>query len=206
MALTSGKNPYHHGDLRQSLMAGAIALIDEAGLSHLSLRQVARRIGVSHNAPYRHFEDKEALLAALAEEGFLALQAAMETARQPFPPGTSQRLAAIGKAYVRFAIANPAHYRLMFSDYRCDFSQNSALAVAARGSFQVLVSTILEGQEAGLFRPAEPLDMARVAWSLVHGQSMLALDGKLQVAPDQLDAFLQLSTDLLVNGLRQGRG
>ncbi|NJL44788.1 MAG: TetR/AcrR family transcriptional regulator [Leptolyngbyaceae cyanobacterium SM2_3_12] len=183
-------------------MAGAIALIDETGLGNLSLRQVARRVGVSHNAPYRHFEDKEALLAALAEEGFLALQDAMATAREPFPVGTSQRLAAIGMAYVKFAIAHPAHYRLMFGEYRCDFNQNSTLATAARGSFQVLVDTVLEGQKAGLFRPAEPLDMARVAWSLVHGQAMLALDGKLQVAPDQLDAFLQFSNHLLVEGLK----
>jgi AcrR family transcriptional regulator len=101
------KSGYHHRDLRQSLIGAAIALISEEGISDLSLRQVARRVGVSHNAPYRHFEDKDALLAAVAEQGFQSLKVAMETAKQDIPLGTSQCLEAIGRAYVNFALAHP---------------------------------------------------------------------------------------------------
>ncbi|MGB8699129.1 MAG: TetR/AcrR family transcriptional regulator [Thermosynechococcaceae cyanobacterium] len=201
MALAA-KTSYHHGDLRQSLIDAAIALISEEGISDLSLRQVARRVGVSHNAPYRHFEDKEALLAAVAEQGFQSLRAAMEIARQGIPLDASQRLEAIGIAYVKFALAQPFHYRLMFGDYRCNLSKYSALAEAAQQSFMVLVNTIREGQAAGIFRSADPVNMARVAWSLVHGQSMLALDNKLQVEPgEEFATFLKFSSQMLFQGL-----
>ncbi len=201
MALVA-KNTYHHGDLRQSLINAAIALISEEGINDLSLRQVARRVGVSHNAPYRHFEDKEALLAAVAEQGFQSLRVAMETARQVIPPDSPQRLEAIGIAYVHFALAHPFHYRLMFGDYRCNLSKYSALAETAQQSFMVLVSTIREGQIAGIFRLADPVDMARVAWSLVHGQSMLGLDNKLQVKQgEEFEVFLKFSSQMLIQGL-----
>jgi AcrR family transcriptional regulator len=201
MALAT-KSTYHHGDLRQSLIDAAIAIISESGISDVSLRQVARRVGVSHNAPYRHFDDKESLLAAIAEQGFQSLCVAMETAQQEIPPDSDQRLGAIGIAYVNFALAQPAHYRLMFGEYRCNFSKYSALAEAAHQSFLVLVNTIREGQMAGIFRAADPIDMAQVAWSLVHGQSMLALDNKLQVKQDEgLEAFLKFSSQMLIHGL-----
>jgi AcrR family transcriptional regulator len=196
------KNTYHHGDLRQSLINSAIALISEEGISDLSLRQVARRVGVSHNAPYRHFEDKEALLAAVAEQGFQSLRVAMDTAKQGISPDSSQGLGAIGVAYVHFALVHPLHYRLMFGDYRCNLSKYSALAEAAQQSFMVLVNAIREGQIAGIFRLADPVDMARVAWSLVHGQSMLAVDDKLQVKQgEEFEAFLQFSSQMLIQGL-----
>lgn len=196
------KNNYHHGDLRQSLIDAAIALISEEGVSDLSLRQVARRVGVSHNAPYRHFEDKEALLAAVAEQGFQDLRVAMEAARAGKLSDASQRLEAIGIAYVNFALAQPYHYRLMFGDYRCNLSKYSALAEAAQQSFMVLVNTIREGQSAGIFRSADPVNLARVAWSLVHGQSMLALDHKLQFEHgEEFAAFLKFSSQILFQGL-----
>lgn len=199
---STAKNSYHHGDLRQSLIDAAIALISEDGISDLSLRRVARRVGVSHNAPYRHFEDKEALLAAVAEQGFQSLTVAMETAKQDIPVGTSQCLEAIGLAYVNFAVAQPFHYRLMFGDYRGSSSNDSALTAAAHQSFMVLVDTIRAGQSAGSFRAADPINMARVAWSMVHGQAMLALDNKLQVEPgEEFTAFLKFSSQMLFQGL-----
>jgi AcrR family transcriptional regulator len=201
MALAA-KNSYHHGDLRQNLIDAAIALISEEGSSDLSLRQVARRVGVSHNAPYRHFEDKEALLAAVAEQGFQSLRVAMETARQDIRIDASQCLEAIGIAYVNFALAQPFHYRLMFGDHRCNLSKYPALADAAQQSFMVLVNTIREGQSAGIFRSSDSVNMARVAWSLVHGQSMLALDNRLQVKQgEEFATFLKFSSQILFQGL-----
>ncbi|MFM7449343.1 MAG: TetR/AcrR family transcriptional regulator [Leptolyngbyaceae cyanobacterium] len=198
----AAKNTYHHGDLRQCLIDAAIELIREEGISDLSLRQVAKRVGVSHNAPYRHFEDKDALLAAVAAQGFQSLITAMETVCQTLPQDSSQRLEAIGIAYVMFALEHPFHYRLMFGDYRCNLSKYSALAEAAQQSFMVLVNTIRDGQVAGIFRSGDSVDMARVAWSLVHGQSILILDNKLQVEPGEaLEAFLKFSSKMLLQGL-----
>ena len=90
------KSNYHHGDLRQALIDGAIALIAEQDISSLSLREVARRVGVSHAAPYRHFADKEALLAAVAEEGFIRLTASMRQQQQMVFDDPLQRLQATG--------------------------------------------------------------------------------------------------------------
>jgi AcrR family transcriptional regulator len=195
------RNAYHHGDLRQSLIDAAIALIREEGISDLSLRHVARRVGVSHNAPYRHFQDKDALLAAVAEQGFEGLGVAMETARQSASPNAAHQLAAIGIAYVHFAIAHPAHYRVMFGDYRSAQSQCKELSKAAQQAFMVLVNTLVAGQADGTFHAADPIDMARVAWSLVHGQAMLILDEKLQVESGfAFDAFLQFSSQMLLKG------
>jgi Tetracyclin repressor-like, C-terminal domain len=130
----------------------------------------------------------------------------MEIARQGIPIDASQRLEAIGIAYVNFALAQPFHYRLMFGDYRYNFSKHSALAEAAQQSFLVLVNTIREGQSAGIFRVADPVHMARVAWSLVHGQSMLALDNKLQIKPgEEFATFLKFSSQMLFQGLAGDR-
>src|SRR5258706_16100220 len=98
------KAAYHHGDLRPALLRAAEDVMGKQGLEALTLRDVARRAGVSHNAPYRHFKDRNALLAALAEDGFRALGKALE--------GKSGSL--MGEAYVRFGLANPARFRLMF--------------------------------------------------------------------------------------------
>ncbi len=195
---------YHHGDLRQSLIQEAIALIDEAGIARLSLREVARRLGVSHNAPYRHFADKEGLLAAVAVDGFQALTSVMLAAKQSQPADTTQPLEAIGKAYIHFALTHPSHYQIMFLGGSWDDPDKYPdLGMAGQQAFEVLVGTIEAGQAIGLYRGFDALDMARVAWSLVHGQSLLLLDQSLRIKPQDLDAFLQLSATLLIQGLAQ---
>ena len=199
----AAKSTYHHGDLRQSLIDAAIALIREEGISDLSLRQVARQVGVSHNAPYRHFEDKEALLATVAEEGFQSLRLAMEEARRGLPSNIPQRLEAIGIAYINFALAHPAHYRVMFGEYGSNFSKYPTLADAAQQAFMELVNTIQEGQASEIFRVSDPVDMARVAWSLVHGQAMLALDDRLKIKQGKdFSRFLKFSSQMLIEGFR----
>src|SRR4051794_27635084 len=106
--------PYHHGDLQRALVDAAVALLAEGGAAAVTLREVARRAGVTHAAPYRHFADKAALLAAVAEEGFRALHDAVARAGAEAPDDPLARLAASGQAYLRFAMSHPAHYRVMF--------------------------------------------------------------------------------------------
>lgn len=195
------RSRYHHGDLRQSLIDAAIAIIESGDLAQLSLREVARRVGVSHNAPYRHFSDKDALLSAVAEQGFQKLRQATEQASNE-TVNADQRLRAIGTAYVQFALNNPVYYRVMFSLYQG--RQDEGLKTAMAQTFAVLLSAIQQGQQTGVFRTGDPLSMAQVAWASVHGIAMLIIDGQLtlnQATP--LEEFLQISFMLLTEGLLQ---
>jgi len=194
---------YHHGDLRQNLIDAAITLINEKGISDLSLRQLSRYVGVSHNAPYRHFETKQALLMAVAEEGFQSLYLAMKTAKDRASHDSREQLSAIGRAYVQFALTHPAHYRVMFGDYRHHSCESASLAEVAARSFSVLVSIIEEGQASGVFRKSDAMNLARVAWSLVHGQAMLILDNRLdKEAEEEFSALLDFSLQMLVQGIQ----
>src|SRR5579863_8499862 len=105
---------YHHGDLRREILNASLALISEKGVGALSMRQVASRAGVTHGAPYHHFADRAAILAALAEEGFLILAEALRSALGDIPPSNHRgRFEAIGLTYFGFAVTHPAHFQLM---------------------------------------------------------------------------------------------
>ncbi len=195
---------YHHGDLRQDLIDAAITLINEKGISDLSLRQLARHVGVSHNAPYRHFETKQALLMAVAEEGFASLRETLETAKASCSNNAREQLGAIGIAYVKFALTHPAHYRVMFGKYRNDSCESASLAAVAEQSFMVLVNIIKAGQEADVFRESDTINLARVAWSLVHGQAMLTLDNRLKIkSEEEFNTLLQFTVQMLIQGIQQ---
>ena len=161
---------YHHGNLRSALLRSASTILEKQGLTKLSVRQAARRARVSHNAPYRHFPDRESLLAGLAAEGFSMLGEALKS--------TSGK--AMGEAYVRFALAYPHRFRLMFGGSLA-LGKYPALREAADRAYQALVDS---------FRPHADAQQAQVAaaaaWSLVHGLSHLILDGHF--APAQRDA------------------
>ncbi|NET08067.1 MAG: TetR/AcrR family transcriptional regulator [Symploca sp. SIO2B6] len=197
----TSKATYHHGDLRQALIAGAIALINQQDVSSLSLRGLARHIGVSHAAPYRHFSDKEALLAVVAEEGFLGLTQALTTAiEQKSQP--LQRLEASGVAYIKYAITHAAHYRVMFGTYKSDCTQYSSLEQASQEAFMVLENVIIEGQSQGVIKSGEPRQLAWVAWSLVHGLAMLLIDNQLPlVKTEDIEPISSFVTRTLIEGL-----
>lgn len=196
------RESYHHGALRQSLIDAAIALIEAGEISQLSLREVARRVGVSHNAPYRHFQHKEALLSAVAEQGFQRLRTATEQALESASSDAARRLSAIGCAYVKFAVSNRAYYRVMFS--LDDSRRDEGLQAAIEQSSAVLLNVVRDGQATGVFRTEDPQQMAQVAWAFVHGIAMLAIDGQLPAAQSgALDDFLQFSSQLLIEGFRR---
>jgi AcrR family transcriptional regulator len=179
----SERAPYHHGDLRRTLVDAALALLAETQQWDFSLREVARRAGVSHNAPYSHFADKRDLLAAVATAGFETLRARM-LAASTGTNSPADALAAIGLAYVRFGAENPAHYRLMFGSTleTMDGGSSTAVIAAAAASRAVLSGVILQGAENGAFKVAQNDQVALAAavlaaWSLVHGLTMLYIDG-----------------------------
>jgi AcrR family transcriptional regulator len=175
--------PYHHGDLHRALIEAGLALMEERGSWDFSLRELARRAGVSHNAPYKHFADKRALLLALASDGFEALRVATEAAAGGLAP--DEALVATGLAYVRFGRGRPAHYRLMFGallpGQAC--APPAEVTGVALASLDVLRRVIRGGVKAGVwdFGDGGVERGVLTAWALVHGVTLLFLDGFIPV-------------------------
>ena len=197
-ARRTGSNRYHHGDLPRALLDAALRIVATQGTEALTLRAVARAAGVSQAAPYRHFTNKEAVLAAVAEEGFRALNAAMRAAIEA---GASplERLRAAGMSYVTFATSHPAHFRVMFGRELADRSASPALRQVATQTFDTVVDTIAECQRAGVARSEESAaDLALTAWSSVHGLAALLVNGVVDRAVSEVaqivtrDLFLGL--------------
>jgi AcrR family transcriptional regulator len=177
---SSGDTPYHHGDLHEALLKAAEQVLERDGLPGLTLRAVAREAGVSHAAPTHHFGDLTGLLSELAAIGFRQFGAAMAAARASAttPP---ERGMASAKAYVAYAQAHPGMYGLMFRTERLDYSRPS-LHEAAEASFAGLAGSIGASRQEEIHQEALSLDQAAAiarAWSLVHGFTMLLLDGRL---------------------------
>lgn len=170
------KRSYHHGDLRRTLLDAAIALLESEGLAALSLREVARRAGVTHGAPYHHFQDRAALLSAIASEGFELLRGSMEGAQAAVGPRADERLGASGRGYVGFALRHPAHFRVMF---RPELAGLPGGGPEGGGAYQLLVDTVLACQREGLAPQGDPAPLVLLCWSAVHGLASLWLDGSL---------------------------
>ena len=210
MGRTSSRGPQRRragavggGDLSDRLVSAAAALITERGPQGFSLREVARRARVSEAAPYWHFPSKEALLAAVAEQGFVGLAAAMTDVRERVK-NPSRRLQALGIAYVRFALAHPSHLRIMFGPEIRDKTAHPSLHAAGKHAFGLLVTTIAEAQRAGHVRRGDPEDLAVSAWALVHGLSALLIDGQLEervASAHDAETLAARVTKLLQTGL-----
>jgi AcrR family transcriptional regulator len=169
---TSVSKRYHRGDLPQALVGAALDLLCQDGAEAISLRAVARRAGVSAMAPYRHYEDKEALLAAVAALGFERFREALIAADAAAPAG--QALVAQAQAYVRFAMDNPALFRLMFGPM--DLGLHPDLCAAGEAAYAVLAQRVAADTPTEADRDARALG----CWSLVHGLAMLMLDGRVR--------------------------
>jgi AcrR family transcriptional regulator len=161
---------YHHGDLRAACVSAALELLEEEGETALSLRAVARRAGVSPAAPYRHYEDREALVSAVAAVGYRELAERLAAVHPA--PSTPDQLAGVAVAYVRFALDRPALFQIMFGE-PCDRDNDERVATTAA------VSMYLRGIVARCFPQADPEALAPAIWALVHGLAFLHLDGKL---------------------------
>jgi len=204
------KARYHHGDLRRALLEAALALIVEKGVEGFSLRETAREVGVSPAAAYRHFEDKMALLRALASDGMGRLALAMEEgmARARGAPGSPARaaaeLAALGTAYVEFAVAHPAHFRVMFGPW-CLGAEHAELHAEAaphgRDPYQLLVDALDGLVKAGAIAPAARAGAEIVAWSSVHGLASLLVEGALPLGCEERPQALGLVQRTLLLGL-----
>ena len=177
--------PYHHGDLKRVVIETAQDMLREEKGWQFTLREVARRAGVSHAAPYKHFPDKGALLAELAMLGFNELRAEISAAlHKPLKSARAEFLAA-AKAYIHFGTINPSLYRLMFSA-DVDKKVFSKLDEAAAAAFAELLGILERGQNSGAFQKQPVRGQAAATWALVHGLTLLAIDG--QLLPEKVGA------------------
>ena len=190
--------PYHHGNLREALLEQAERALADGGTGALSLRELARDVGVSHGAPRRHFADKQALLDALAESGFEQLGAALRKAIAGAGPEFETRLTAMARAYVRFATKHSALLELMFAGKHRPGADR--LHEASAQAFAPALELIAEGQAAGAVVPGDLDRVGIVAFASLHGIAALSNSGMLGDLP--LDQVVADAVERLALGLR----
>ncbi|MCE9670653.1 TetR/AcrR family transcriptional regulator [Myxococcus stipitatus] len=194
------RRTYHHGDLRQALVDATLALIAKEDVGAVSLREVARRAGVTAAAPYHHFRDKNALLAAVAEEGYRALNQRMDEAMaRTRAPELAGRVKAMARCYVSFAVEHPAHYRVMFREEWGDEEKYAAVHAEGMRAFQRLLDLTAEASAASGGR-LDPETLAFNVWAWVHGLASLWNEGPLRKKSggDSIAPLLERSLDLVV--------
>jgi AcrR family transcriptional regulator len=172
---------YHHGDLRQALLDVGLQIVQEGGIDAVTLREVGRRAGVSHAAPYHHFPDKAALIEALAAEAFRRFTRVLSAVWEQSIDAPLEGLAALGETYVNFALDHPEEFRLMHMPglRRTEPGSLSPVTAAAAEAYGVLRDAVSVCQERGLIPGSDPGSHALAAWSCVHGLAVLVLDGLL---------------------------
>jgi AcrR family transcriptional regulator len=202
--MTNSARAYHHGDLRAALLDEAAAMITEEGAASVTMRELGRRLGVSRAAPYRHFADKTALLVAVAAAGFDRLSGRLQTNDGGGPRSSVERFRRMGEEYVRFAVENPAHYRLMYGKEALTRQDRPELREAANAIFDQLVGVFQAHQRSGAIKRQDPQAQAYVAWSAVHGLASLWIEGQIQATAD-IDGLTRQTTRTLLDGMRVRR-
>jgi AcrR family transcriptional regulator len=195
-----GKKGYHHGALHSALIEASIALARAGGPDRVILREAARAAGVSHSAAYRHFADREALLAEVARfaRNELAAQMRRRVNRTNDP---RKRLRAVGTAYIDFAIAEPGLFRTAFTSHPATTGQDPAHTPVGADPFEVLGQVLDEAQAAGLLDARRRPGAEVAAWSAVHGLAGLLLDGPLPTSPAAVRFSRAQVLDLIERGL-----
>ena len=195
---------YHHGDLHNALLQAAEALLEEKGVGGVSLREVAKAAGVSHTAPYRHFKDKNALLAGLGTLGYKRLAIAMEQCVANQPDAPLVQLTQASHAYVDLATRHPQMTNLMFGGVLQPQDWTDGLIRESDRAFEGLLGIIRNGQAAGLYVDKDTMEIALLVWSTMHGFSMLCSTGHLRdIADDQakIDQLVESMGEMLVSGI-----
>jgi AcrR family transcriptional regulator len=194
--MASKKRPYHHGDLRTALIRAALSLVEEHGVKGLALSNAARLAGVSVAAPYRHFKDKEALLAEIAAEGFGLFRDALERAAQTHPRDKVKRLVEMGIAYVDFALDHRPHFKVMWEGgiSKAKYPEIETNAYEAYLLLEHAARDLLPTANSG-----KQQALVATAWSLAHGYATLTLEQELEVVSGDTRKLLRQSLHLLVD-------
>lgn len=215
----SSKSSYHHGDLRNELILSGLRVLSREGVGGLSLRKVAKEAGVSHAAPYRHFADKDALLGAIAVEGFRALAASLRGVYEENEGDAEEMMVGAGVAYVKLAVARPETLHLMFGgtlpmekvkeayeSRECEDEDDEPYA-----AYGALLRVVSHGVSMGKYVSVEEDALALLVWSCVHGLAMLLSGNQLKDGPEteeEVEALVRRICRLLLVGIlrRDGGG
>jgi AcrR family transcriptional regulator len=218
--MTSKKSDtYHHGNLKESLVTTALEMLDQNGLEAITLRELASRLGTSRSAIYRHFKGKNDLMRAVILEGFIKLDQALAPHFDNTERPLLERFHDMGASYTSFATTNPNLYRLLFGpdmsqereevcqEERPDLhkllnnnADDTFLNAEPEDAFHRLVKIIIEAQQKELFKEGDPVLFATAIWSMLHGLSMLAIDGNLSVVGN-VEAIYEMNYKLLLEGI-----
>jgi AcrR family transcriptional regulator len=194
---------YHHGDVPGALMEAAIKSIRINGVERLSLRALARDIGISQTAPYRHFKDKTHLLVKLAVEGFHILVA--NKLKKRTAAYSADNLIEVGINYVQFAKHHPEHYKLMFGSSIENRRDHEELMESSHAAFQNIFEPVEEGIKVGFLINEDPEILAKSCWTTVHGIASLYIDGFFENVDYDFDEFLRLQVTFIVRGISKNQ-
>jgi AcrR family transcriptional regulator len=173
------RKTYHHGDLKNALIKAGVEILAKDGVSGLSLRKVASRAGVSHAAPYSHFADKQALIAAISTEGFRQLYERVDMMAEKYKTTPSKQLIEVAWTYVQFALDDPDRFKVMFSGILEKEKEYPEFVAESQRNFQLVKMIVEANQSAGVLRSGPSDLVAMSAWGIVHGFIMLLLEGQI---------------------------
>jgi AcrR family transcriptional regulator len=196
--------PYHHGQLRQAVIDTALLLTEETGDERVSLREVARRIGVSSGAPFRHFANHEALMTAIAEEATLRLRLGVERDLHRAPPDALGQLKAMGHSFLDWALQHPTSFRLVSARRLFAFDASASLNVHFSAVRERTVTLVQRAQAEGQLPPAPPARLALSLRAAAYGLARMHIDGQLPqwgVPPARARSEVKLALDLIVDGM-----
>ena len=195
---------YHHGDLKNSLIEMTLEMLEKEGLEKITLRELTQRLGTSRSAIYRHFDSKKALFQGVIISGFKKLDVQLKPMVEDRQSPLLERLEDMGMAYINFAIANPALYRLIMGnammqarEENCSLEEN-----IEESGFGNLITLVIQGQNEGLFIQTDPALLASSIWVNIHGISSLIIDGHLMIIA-QKEEMIALSFKVLLSGILQ---
>ena len=202
--------PYHHGDLRRGLIDAALVLVEEAGPEGVSVREAARRAGVSAGAPFRHFESRDALMMAVAEEAQRRFRAEIDTALAEAPPGDPlARFRKLGLAYLRWAMRNPAHFEVISSGRYFNHDRAAELSRDNAGLIGMTGRLLAEAFAAGQLRVVDLKRVQLAGRALVYGFARMNIDGHLPrwgVAEADVERSAEAILDLFIEGIARQPG
>lgn len=198
------KKRYHHGNLKHALIEAALTLIEEKGPLHFTLREAARLAGVAPSAPYRHFESKIALMTAIAEEGIRRLTATMVEEMKGCSEEPSERFQAMGIGFVKFAVQNPSHFRVMYIPEYNDPELSDGLKEAMAENYEQIFSLFGEMGETDSVSPFDPNLLFLTAQATTYGLARMFVDGQMArigIGPEQVEDIARGVTNILGHGL-----